>query len=301
MKTVLLLGSGGMLGQALYKTFREHGFCVCGASRSKADVCFDFRNDRKLAQCVEDVRPDIIVNAAAAVNLELCERDYASAYAVNSRMPSVLAGLCEQHGVYLIHVSTDHFYQGDGNMKHDEQYPVRLVNEYARTKYLGEQLVLLYPHSLVLRTNIVGFRGGERETFTEWAIREIRQQEKMTLYADFYTSPVYVDDFASILIDLMKTEAQGVYNLASKDVSSKKAFILALAEAVFHTHPDYKEASIREAAGVRRADSLGLNTSKIEKLLGYAMPSFQETIQSIKKEYTGRNIKNEISHIRYHK
>ena len=56
MKTVLLLGSGGMLGQALYKTFREHGFCVCGASRSKADVCFDFRNDRKLAQCVEDVR-----------------------------------------------------------------------------------------------------------------------------------------------------------------------------------------------------------------------------------------------------
>ncbi len=58
-------------------------------------------------------------------------------------------------------ISTDHYFCGQGDLKHDESAPVTLLNEYARTKYAGEAFALTNPEACVIRTNVVGFRGWE--------------------------------------------------------------------------------------------------------------------------------------------
>ena len=286
--SILLLGSQGMLGQALKKCLVENNCEVIGVDRVDSDYCFDVLNDEKLYQCVDEVRPDIIINTIAVIDLLLCEKEPGTAYCLNGRFPGILANICKKYNSYFIHISTDHFYSGDGDYPHKECDPLNIVNEYARTKYLGEIMALSYEVSLVLRTNIVGFRGSEQPTFVEWIINEIKHKNRMTLFPDFYTSSISVTDFSEILMKLIQLRPTGVYNLASSEVSNKKDFILALSKELFDFEPDYVQRSVMDISSIPRGNSLGLNTSKVESLLNFKMPTLQETIKSIKQEYWNR-------------
>ena len=285
---VLLTGSNGMLGQAIKKTLNSNEVEVFGIDRADADFCFDLLDDEKVGNCINQLRPDIIVNTAAIVDINLCEREHGIAYCINGRLPGILAEQCRKYGIYFIQISTDHYYTDHGNRIHNETDKVELVNEYARSKYVGEQLALTYENSLVLRTNIVGFRGHGTPTFVEWALQSICSGEQMSLFNDFYTSSICVSDFAEILSDIIPLRPCGIYNLASSTVSSKKEFILALSNAVFGYIPDYNNSSVRNIKGVKRGDSLGLDTRKLETLLGHKMPDLNQTVQKLAHEYKGR-------------
>lgn len=291
---VLLLGINGMLGQAIKKQLKADGIELYGVDREEADFCFDLLNDEKINDCIKSVHPDVLINTAAIVNLDLCERDPGAAYCLNSRLPGVLANLCNQYLCYFVHISTDQYYSGDMDRLHKETAPVKLVNEYARTKYIGEQMALTCNDALVLRTNIVGFRGRGQKTFLEWAISEAENRRQMTLFTDFYTSSIHTVDFAKIFLDVLKMHPTGVYNLASSEAVSKKAFILGLTRELFHLEPNYIDGSVKNIHGTSRGESLGLDTGKIEKLLGYQMPNLAETLKSIKREYEERKIRNEL-------
>ena len=291
---VLLLGSNGMLGQAINTVFTSSNIEVVTAARYNANYCFDFLSDGKLEQCLKDVCPDIVINTSAIVDLAFCEKDIGQAYLVNSRIPSMLAELCRKQGNYLVQISTDHYYVGDKNKKHLETDPIRLINEYARTKYCGELMTLVYENSLVIRTNIVGFRGNGKPTFIEWAISELKRDSEINLFSDFYTSSMHTVDFAKILIDVLSCRPRGVLNIASSDVVNKRDFIIGLSNTLFHRVPRYNDVSVNTINGAKRADSLGLDTSKAEKLLGYKMPGFKETLISIQNELALRRERNEI-------
>lgn len=285
---VLLVGSNGMLGQAIYSCFKKHDVNILCVARRDADHCFDLTDDQALEKCIHDVAPDVVINTAAIVDLELCERDPGGAYMINGRIPGMLAKICKRYGGYLIQVSSDHYYCGNGDLKHDETAPVELVNEYARSKYVGEQLALTYEDALVIRTNIVGFRGAGKPTFIEWAIKEIKSGYPMELFNDFFTSSMHTTDFARILLDVLIKHPIGIYNLASSEVNNKKDFITGLASSLYGKELICKEASVKDIQGVPRANSLGLDTSKIEGLLGYRMPDLGETLKSIRNEFIER-------------
>lgn len=285
---ILLLGSNGMLGQSIKKEALESNIEIIGVDRTDADYTFDLTNDIRLEQTIADVRPDVVVNTAAMISLEQCEGNSGLAYNVNARLPGVIANICKKYDCYQVQVSTDHYYVNDKKRKHKETDDINLVNEYARTKFLGEELTLLYKNSLVLRTNIVGFRGRGQLTFLEWVIKEIQSCQKMTLYTDFYTSSICVSDFARYLIMLLPKHPTGIYNLSSSEVTNKKEFILSVSKELFGIEPLYVDGSVKELEGARRAESLGLDNTKLESLLGCKMPNLKETIESIKKEYTRR-------------
>ena len=287
MKTkVLLFGSDGMLGHAVNNYFSsQDDTVVYTADRANAEYSFDFLDDEAVKKCIESVKPDVIINCAAIVNVGLCESDKGAAYLINARFVHILASICQMYGIYLIHISTDHYYSGDTIKKHTEEDKVDLLNEYARTKYCGEQFALVNKDALVVRTNIVGFRGRKNApTFIEWAIGAIQSKQQMNLFTDFYTSSIHTVQIAKILYDLVNIKPHGLYNVASADVSSKKEFILKLSEQLFGYYPPYVDASVN-TLDCKRADSLGLCISKAEALLGYSMPGLDEVISSIKKEY----------------
>lgn len=287
---VLLLGSNGMLGQAINHQLECSHIDVKKVAKSGADYCFDLLDDYTLEKCIMSVSPDVIINTAAIVDLEFCERNPGEAYKINGRLPGILANILRNENIYFIQISTDHYYHRGGEKKHNENEPIYLFNEYARSKYIGEQLALTYENTLVLRTNIVGFRGSGKPTFIEWALSEIRNNNQMNLFTDFYTSSIYTTDFAKILVDVIKKHPKGVYNLASSEVRSKKDFVMGLAKFIFGKSLEYIETSVANINGVTRANSLGLDTSKIETLLGYKMPGFEDTLASIKKEMVERNM-----------
>lgn len=290
---ILLLGSTGMLGQAIcYRLARNPNAELVTVARHHADFTFDACNDEALQTCFYKVRPSVVINAAAIVSLDYCEQHPADAYLTNARLCGIIVNMCRKYHAYLVQISTDHYYDDAiKKTKHDEKAPVLLLNEYARTKYAAELFALSYEFALVLRTNIVGFRGlTGRPTFVEWALQEVKFGRVMQLFNDFYTSPIAVQQFATILEEILPNRLCGLFNLASCDVVSKKEFIIALAKAIFGIEPKYQSVSVRALVGCLRARSLGLDTSKLERVLGYKMPNFSQVIAQLAKEAKEREI-----------
>lgn len=282
---ILLLGATGMLGKALFRTAQDNNYTVIGVARSGTDRSIDIQHETTLRTLIREEQPQIILNTAAITNIDYCEKNPEDVFMTNTRPAAFLAELAAELNAYLIHISTDHFYSGDGRKQHAEDDQITLVNEYARSKYLAESLTRLYQNSLIIRTNIVGFRGNPyNPTFLEWCLKNLTEMNQITLFDDFFTSSIDVYRFSEILLDLIRKNTTGIYNVAGRDVTSKREFVLDLASALHLDISHTSTGSVHDMKSTRRADSLGLDVEKVEKILGYTMPDRYEVINNLKKK-----------------
>lgn len=283
-KRVLVLGSTGLLGQAVAKEVKSRGLTLLAAARRDAPISVDISDDFALVAVLTTCTPDIVVNCAALADIEACQRNPGLAWLVNGRPLASLAAWSKTTGGKLIHISTDHYFVGGGAQAHSEAAPVDLVNEYARSKFVGEALALTAPNSLVLRTNIVGIRGWAQPTFAEWAIDVVLNDRPATLFADVYGSSIDVPAFSRALFDLEARQAAGLINLAAGEISSKDAFVRELARQF-----DRQLSAVRSEAfvvrPVARANCLGLDVSRAESMLGYRLPSLAQVISSLINQF----------------
>lgn len=282
---ILILGSTGLLGQALVSYFKEKKYKVTGLARKNADINIDITSDVSILEILNQTNYDVIINTVAIVNHKLCEDDYGLAYNVNARPASIIAEYSRKSGSYFIQISTDHYYSGDGNLLHKETDEIKLLNEYARTKYCGEVFALSNPNSLVIRTNIVGFRKQESPTFVEWVINNLENNVPMTLFNDYYTSSIHVKQFAKILDDITSKKPVGILNVSARECFSKEKFIKSLALKLGYSLENSKSDSVLNSGLVARAESLGLDVTKAENIVGYSFPDLNEVIQSLFDEY----------------
>ena len=285
MKTVLVIGATGLLGQSLMAEATKRGLKAIGLAKSGANIACDISDDAALLAALRDAAPDTVVNTAAIVDIGACEADPGRAYRVNARPASILAAAAVELGYRNVFISTDHYYVDSGDRRHDEMASVTLVNEYARSKYVGERLALMDPQVLVVRTNIVGHRRRQgAPAFAEWAIAALLARSPMTLFDDVFSSPIHVRHLSAALFDLLDAGASGVINVASSEVSSKKTFIEALGRKL-GAFPDWAETGSGRGLKPRRADSMGLDVSRAEGLLGYPLPGLAATIDVLAAEH----------------
>lgn len=283
---IIILGGTGLLGQALQKEIQIRNYEVITVARNNADYCVDITDDLKLEELINKTKPNIIINACAIVNHKFCDENPDCAYKTNARPSAILAKLAKEYNFKYVYISTDGYFNGDTNLKHSESSQVELLNEYARTKYVGEIFSLTNRDSLVVRTNIVGFRGKKNQpTFVEWVVNSLKNKETITLFDDYYTSSITVTQFSKSLLDIIEKDISGVINLASSEVFSKKDFIETLADKFGFSLENTKTGKVSSLTTSKRADSLGLDVSKAENILGYKLPTLDEVIIQLKKEY----------------
>ncbi|WP_448191925.1 SDR family oxidoreductase [Azospirillum sp. sgz301742] len=281
----LIFGATGLLGQALMREARRRGLAVAGAARSAADIACDVTDPEAVAAAFDAAAPDFVVNAAALVDLDRCESDPRLAYMVNARAAAFLAEQCRQRGSRLVHISTDHYWRGEGARLHGEAAPVRLLNEYARSKYAGEAFAATAPGALVVRTNITGFRGwAGRPTFAEWCLDVIERDAPVTLFDDFHTSTIDAPSCAAALFDLVALGAGGLLNVAAREAASKAAFVDALAAAANRRLSRATHGSVAGLA-TPRADSLGLDVTRAEAILGRRLPDTAAVVRALCQQY----------------
>lgn len=284
---VLVLGSSGLLGQAATREVSSRGWTPITAARSQADLAFDIDDADALNEALRQVAPDIVFNCAGLTDLGRCERDPGLAYRVNARPLAILAGWSDSSGRTLIHVSTDHYYTTGDAAPHDEQAPIRLVNEYARSKYAAEAFALTASRALVLRTSIVGIRGWQQPSFAEWAIQAVLENAQVGLFTDAYTSSIDVGTFAKAALDLALGGVTGLLNLAAAEIYSKAQFVQEIA-AQMGRRLDYATLTSVTAQDPPRAGCLGLDTSRARSLLDYPLPTLSEVVKAVLKDHGER-------------
>lgn len=280
----LIFGSTGMLGQALTEKFKFESHQVIGFASKNADISFDIRDEMSILKACRKYSPNVIINCVAKTVLNDCENDPADAYMVNTRPVFSMIKYVSESKCRFIQISTDHFFRGDKDLKHDESCEVTILNEYARTKYLAEQIALQYDNSLVIRTNIIGFRNWiNNPTFVEWVRNQLLAEKEIRAFKDYYTSSITVYQFADVLSKILKIGLKGLINVGSRDVFSKKEIITSLAEKWGFSNPKIVDATIFEQMSISRCESLGLDVDKIQSVLGIQMPSFEEVVLDIIK------------------
>jgi dTDP-4-dehydrorhamnose reductase len=278
---LLVTGGTGLLGQALLHVAAERGMQSRAAARHNAECVVDLTDANAMRRLVQMENPALLINCAAMTDLDACERDPSAAYLVNARVPGLLATCCAEVGARFIHISTDHFFTSDGASLHDEEAPVRLLNEYARSKYAGERLALTVPSALVIRTNVTGWRGWVgRPTFLEWAVAALERREAIIGYADFFTSTIDARGLAKAILDLAATNSAGLLNVAGHKAGDKATFLRELARALGTSADSIRDGSVK-ALATPRAESLGLDVRKAEAILGYRLPILSEVVAAL--------------------
>lgn len=285
---VFVIGSTGLLGQAVTAEVRRRNWLLVTAARSGADRMVDIADAAALDACLEEIRPDLLFNCAALTDFTNCEVDPGLAYRVNARPLACMARWSQQTSGRLVHVSTDHYFVAGGATPHREDDKVELVNEYARSKYAAEAFALTAPRALVLRTSIVGIRGWERPTLAEWAIQSVLDNAPVGLFKDAYTSSIDVGRFARAAIDIALGPASGLFNLAASEVYSKAQFVQEIANQLGRR---LDNAILTQLTAQRplRAGSLGLDVTRAQGLLKYSLPGLSLVVAAVLEEHARRN------------
>lgn len=284
---IAVVGGTGILGLALARVARQRGLDVLTVARTGADLSLDICNADAVSAFFAVNRPQAVVNCAALTDLNQCEQDPALAYLVNARAALTLSRGCADAGARFVHVSTDHFFTGDADRLHDEKSPVKLVNEYAVSKFAGEAFVLGHPDNLVVRTNLTGWRSWQgRPTFIEWAVRSLREAETVQGFSDFFTSTIDADRLANAILDLLDRKVSGLLNVAARETVDKATFLRRLARELNVSAEKIRSASVKSLP-TARAESLGLDVRKAEGVLGYKLPTTDEVIASLVRSEPG--------------
>jgi dTDP-4-dehydrorhamnose reductase len=132
-----VVGSGGRLGAALMRGYRDK-FEVTGFNHAQLDLS---KLD-KVREKLSATNFDVLINAAAFTNVDLCETQRDQAFLVNAEAPGVLAEICREKNAKLIHFSTDYVFVGEKREPYKESDPANPISVYGESKRAGEKLVL---------------------------------------------------------------------------------------------------------------------------------------------------------------
>ncbi len=213
---VLVTGAGGQLGLDLLDAFADHD--VVGLTRAELDVT----DEAAVAAAVDGLRPALVVNAAAATDVDGCESDVLGAHRTNALAPWWLARACERTGATLVTFSTDYVFDGSaptGPGGHPRGYvegdPVAPLSVYGRTKAAGEQLVreTLTRHHIVRTAWVSGARG---RNFVRTMLRLADAGGPVRVVDDQTGSPTTTRDLARAVRALAVSGRHGTVHLVNE-------------------------------------------------------------------------------------
>jgi len=236
---VLITGSAGMLGSAVYPAFVAAGHDVVATDLEPREMAglpmgrLDVRVHAEVADAVERSRPDLVLHLAAETDLEVCEADPDHAYLTNTIGTQNAAIACQAGGIPLVYISTAGVFDGEKeDGPYDELDQPRPINVYGRSKYEGELVVMrLVPRHFVIRAGwMVG--GIDRDhKFVAKVIDQIRAgATTIRAVTDKLGTPTYTQDFARNLLELINTPFYGRYHMASLGEGSRYDVARAIVE-----------------------------------------------------------------------
>ncbi len=194
---ILLTGAQGQLGWELQRRALAAGLTVDASDREDLDITDAGSVRARLAA----VRPALVVNAAAYTAVDKAESDREAAFAVNRDGPANLARACAEHGIPLIHVSTDYVFDGSRPGAYGEDDPVAPLGVYGSSKFAGEEAVrAACPQHVILRTAwVYGVHG---HNFVKTMLRLGRERDSLRVVDDQHGCPTFAGDLADAVLEI---------------------------------------------------------------------------------------------------
>mgnify|MGYP001193217014 CR=1 FL=1 len=219
MKSVLITGAGGQLGQDMVNTCKIRGIFAI-AAKSKALDITSFTEVIAFLKKHPGIKA--IINCAAYNAVDEAEQQWRKAFLVNGTGVRNLALAANSLDVPLVHFSTDYVFDGKATRPYTIVDTPNPINRYGKSKLLGEQYVRDLAHRyFLIRTSWVFRRGNSN--FVKKVIEWSREKDELSVVTDQVASPTYTVDLAVATIDLLDTELFGLYHITNSGSCSRYA------------------------------------------------------------------------------
>ncbi len=309
----MILGANGQVGWRLHRALAPLGEVV--ALNREALNLFDLDRVRS---AIRDVRPDVVVNAAAYTAVDQAEREPELARTLNAAAPQALADELVRTGGLLIHYSTDYVFDGSKGSPYGETDATAPLNVYGRTKLEGEQMIAASgcAHMILRTTWVYDTRG---KNFLRTVLRLAREKKELRIVGDQIGAPTWAYSLAEATAVIVAASFSqratniwphnGVFHLTAAGETSWAGFASAILEeyrAQYNTDQDDLErvlSSMRPPAPdpefsqpiraqrvvaipteeyptpARRPRYSVLSNAKVQGALGVTMPDWREELR----------------------
>ncbi len=217
---ILITGAQGMLGQDLVKVFESAGHNVIAASRKDLDI-----TDRDVInRYVKDLKPEVIINAAAYNAVDDIEEDehFEKAMKINGEGPGNLAQAAGWIGATFVHFSTDYVFDGKGEKYYEEDDKTNPISRYGESKLKGEQLAQGADGKVYICrvSKIFGNQGSgdsAKENVVELMLRLNKELDDLKIVDEEYGCPTYSPDIAKATLNLIEGDYEpGIYHMINE-------------------------------------------------------------------------------------
>ncbi|MGB2989674.1 MAG: SDR family oxidoreductase, partial [Candidatus Zixiibacteriota bacterium] len=205
MKTVLITGANGLLGQKLCRDFSSSHKVIATDLHPENFVSFpslsyeslDLTDRKALEPHVRFYDPAVIINAAAYTDVDGCEINKDQARAINVGGVRNLVRVCREHGIKPVHLSTDYIFDGEKG-PYSEDDPPHPVSFYGKTKLESENVVRQGGiDSLIVRTNVLyGFGKKVKKNFLLWLLEKLSAGDKLKIVNDQFNNTTLADNLS---------------------------------------------------------------------------------------------------------
>ena len=298
MKKLLIIGASGLLGSKLYSQAAGR-YDLSGTYNPEVDgksslrlEPLDIGSKEEVDRLFGKVRPEVVILTAAMTNVDACERQPLVANRVNATGPELVARSCKKAGARLVHVSTDYVFDGSKMRRYTEEDIPRPISVYGSSKLAGERAVLsTLPEAVVARPAVLyGWSPLEdKENFVTWVLKKLRSGERVTMFEDQWVSPTFADDLARTLLELAERDVKGLWHVSGPDCLDRPicgrmiAKAWGLDEGMVVPVP-----SSSVSLPAKRPKYSCLDVSKVERLLGRRMASFEEGLRTMREQESRR-------------
>jgi len=225
VKSIYIAGAGGMLGAAFYRRFSRNYRLKC----TDIDVnenwleYLDFRDLDAYKKDVKNFGADYLFHLGALTDLEYCELHPDEAYLTNTISVENAVYIANELDIPMLYISTAGIFDGSKEAFDDWDQPNPL-GVYARSKWLGEQLVLTNArNSLVCRAGWMMGGGPQKDKkFIQKLMIQIKAgKRELFIVNDKLGTPTYTHDFARNVEELLSRGYWGLYNMVCSGVTDR--------------------------------------------------------------------------------
>jgi len=215
---ILVAGAKGRLGSTLVELLgKTHD--VSGIDLDELDIT----NFTAVEQEIQNLEPDLVINAAAWTDVDGCAREPQKAILINGLGAQNLGIAAHQVGAAIVQVSSNEVFDGTAKRPYLEYDVCNPVNPYGYRKYVGERAVIeTNPRHYIVRTSWLFAHNGRN--FLQAIIGAADAGRALRVVVDEIANPTYNDDLAQAITVLIETGRYGTYHLVNEGSVSRYEF-----------------------------------------------------------------------------
>lgn len=285
---IVLFGKSGQLGWELERTLAGLGN-VAALDRGQLDL----RDLNAVQRILNEIEPNLIINASAYTEVDKAEEEPELAMKVNALAPGVMAEISRKLGAALIHYSTDYVFDGMANTPYMEDDQTHPLNVYGKSKLMGEEHIKQAGDAyLILRTSwVYSLRGN---SFVNKVLGWARKNSTLRIVDDQVGSPTWarmLAEMTSLLLAQTRghvyekvREQRGIYHLAGSGYTSRYEWT----KEILANDPDRSRQTVQILEPAQTIDFptpaarplfSALDCTRFEKTFGLRVPPWNSILK----------------------